>query len=162
MLLMSISAPGMSGTWVIQDKLLCGIIVAAYGNDPYAHMITADKMFQDIHSLQSSRLDRIEIGLALRGDIIRAHYDSIDSENKSSLHSFSETHQNANSISVPTSPQYIQNTGSSVELAPMASPEELTCTFEDETSCKWKEDNAITPYNCLSSLYPPRDSRTNR
>jgi hypothetical protein len=41
-------APGTSGCWVIQDAKLCGMIVAGYETEPFAHMITAEKLVRDI------------------------------------------------------------------------------------------------------------------
>ncbi|KAJ4345243.1 uncharacterized protein N0V89_011373 [Didymosphaeria variabile] len=39
---------GVSGSWVVQGDRLCGVVLAVYGTEPYAHMITIDKVFQDI------------------------------------------------------------------------------------------------------------------
>ncbi|KAF2010599.1 hypothetical protein BU24DRAFT_427715 [Aaosphaeria arxii CBS 175.79] len=42
---------GMSGSWVVRDGQLCGIIYAAYDRSPYLHMLTADQVFGDIESM---------------------------------------------------------------------------------------------------------------
>lgn len=59
----------MSGTWVMQDNCLCGMIVASYENIPYAHMVTADKIFQDIRRLQPAWFESPEILVAGEDDI---------------------------------------------------------------------------------------------
>lgn len=63
----------MSGTWVVQDKLLCGVIVAAYSDDAYAHMITAEKMFQDIREFQPNLLHDLDISVATEDDTRRIY-----------------------------------------------------------------------------------------
>lgn len=46
--------PGMSGSWVIRDGKLCGIIYAAYDRSPYLHMIPAETVFADIKSFMGA------------------------------------------------------------------------------------------------------------
>ncbi|ETS77779.1 hypothetical protein PFICI_09841 [Pestalotiopsis fici W106-1] len=41
-------ASGTSGAWVVRNHELCGMIVASYETEPFAHMITAEKLFSDI------------------------------------------------------------------------------------------------------------------
>ncbi|KAF2437361.1 hypothetical protein P171DRAFT_526928 [Karstenula rhodostoma CBS 690.94] len=55
----------VSGAWVIQDKRLCGIVVAVYEKEPYVHMITIDKMFRDIRGTLIAK----NVTLATREDI---------------------------------------------------------------------------------------------
>jgi hypothetical protein len=58
----------VSGSWVVQENRLCGIVVAVYDTEPYAHMITVDKVFQDIrNALQCS-----SIGVATKDDVAKA------------------------------------------------------------------------------------------
>ncbi|KAI0382649.1 hypothetical protein F5Y04DRAFT_252040 [Hypomontagnella monticulosa] len=39
---------GASGAWVVQDNALCGVIIAAFQDEPFALMLTAEKLFSDI------------------------------------------------------------------------------------------------------------------
>ncbi|KAI1273380.1 hypothetical protein F5Y07DRAFT_376764 [Xylaria sp. FL0933] len=43
-------APGTSGSWVVSDSSLHGVIIASYGQDPIAHMIPVQQLFRDIKS----------------------------------------------------------------------------------------------------------------
>ncbi|KAI0818373.1 hypothetical protein GGR55DRAFT_72851 [Xylaria sp. FL0064] len=43
-------APGTSGSWVVSDSSLHGVIIASYGQDPIAHMIPVRQLFCDIKS----------------------------------------------------------------------------------------------------------------
>lgn len=42
------SAIGVSGCWVVQNGGLCGMIALIYEDEPFAYMITAEKLVQDI------------------------------------------------------------------------------------------------------------------
>ncbi|KAK4184602.1 major facilitator superfamily domain-containing protein [Podospora australis] len=41
-------AVGSSGAWVIRDRVLCGMIIAGYEDEPCAHMIPASRLMSDI------------------------------------------------------------------------------------------------------------------
>ncbi|KAI0856490.1 hypothetical protein F4860DRAFT_401129 [Xylaria cubensis] len=45
---------GLSGTWVVQDHALCGVIIAIYEGEPFALMLTAEKLFSDIKRFSSN------------------------------------------------------------------------------------------------------------
>ncbi|KAK5662699.1 hypothetical protein OQA88_8615 [Cercophora sp. LCS_1] len=40
--------PGSSGAWVVRDNVFCGIIIAGFDHEPYAHMIPAGRLVADI------------------------------------------------------------------------------------------------------------------
>lgn len=42
------AAVGTSGSWVVQDGGLCGMVVACYTDRPFAHILTAEKLISDI------------------------------------------------------------------------------------------------------------------
>ncbi|CAO2647088.1 Nn.00g080100.m01.CDS01 [Neocucurbitaria sp. VM-36] len=42
---------GLSGSWVVRDGKLCGVIYAAYARSPYLHMIPAETVFKDIKTM---------------------------------------------------------------------------------------------------------------
>ncbi|CAJ0553170.1 Ff.00g116820.m01.CDS01 [Fusarium sp. VM40] len=44
-------AQGCSGSWVVRDRQLCGVIIASYEAEPYVHIITACDMLLDISAL---------------------------------------------------------------------------------------------------------------
>jgi hypothetical protein len=52
-------AHGLSGSWVIREGKLCGIIYAAYTLSPYLHMFSAEKMFQDIAEVLQTSIPRV-------------------------------------------------------------------------------------------------------
>ncbi|KAJ4287992.1 hypothetical protein N0V90_012008 [Kalmusia sp. IMI 367209] len=66
-------AKGVSGSWVIQDNYLCGVVIAVYETEPYVHMITTDKMFQDIRDALKCK----DIAVATKNDISQS-YDKTD------------------------------------------------------------------------------------
>ncbi|KAF3771128.1 hypothetical protein M406DRAFT_67459 [Cryphonectria parasitica EP155] len=39
---------GMAGAWVVRGEVLYGILLAVYGNEPYAVMMTVDRLFESI------------------------------------------------------------------------------------------------------------------
>ncbi|KAI0970243.1 hypothetical protein F4678DRAFT_134265 [Xylaria arbuscula] len=43
-------APGTSGSWVVSDGFLQGVIIASYGQEPIAHMIPIQELFRDVKS----------------------------------------------------------------------------------------------------------------
>ena len=49
--LLNYSASGCSGAWVVRDGSLCGYIFAVYEDEPYAHIITSEKLISDIASV---------------------------------------------------------------------------------------------------------------
>ncbi|WQF79432.1 hypothetical protein CDEST_04446 [Colletotrichum destructivum] len=44
------TAPGTSGTWLVRDESLCGMIIARYPGEPLALFITAEDILRDISS----------------------------------------------------------------------------------------------------------------
>jgi len=48
------TALGCSGTWVTRDGVLCGMIIAGYESEPFAHMIPAAQLFADVESSLSA------------------------------------------------------------------------------------------------------------
>lgn len=48
-------AQGCSGAWVVRRGSLYGMIIAGYGNEPYAHMIPAYQLLSDVKSSLSGR-----------------------------------------------------------------------------------------------------------
>ncbi|KAH6962649.1 hypothetical protein BKA56DRAFT_598024 [Ilyonectria sp. MPI-CAGE-AT-0026] len=53
-------APGTSGSWVVRDSFLCGMIVAVSRTEPYALMMTAERLFWNIKSWDRS-IHQIEL-----------------------------------------------------------------------------------------------------
>jgi len=58
----------------VRDGRLCGYILAVYDNEPFAHIVTAEKAFSDIRSLlqqngQNSQILRV----ATRADFEELH-----------------------------------------------------------------------------------------
>ena len=58
----------------MRDGRLCGYILAVYDNEPFAHIVTAEKAFSDIRSLlqqngQNSQILRV----ATRADFEELH-----------------------------------------------------------------------------------------
>ncbi|KAI0437248.1 hypothetical protein F4803DRAFT_539559 [Xylaria telfairii] len=47
------TCPGLSGSWVFHNHALCGIIIAIYDGEPFALMLTAEKLFSDIEKFSS-------------------------------------------------------------------------------------------------------------
>lgn len=52
-------ASGTSGSWVVRESLLCGMIMAVSRTEPYALMMTAERLFRNIKSCDWS-IHRIE------------------------------------------------------------------------------------------------------
>jgi hypothetical protein len=63
------AARGSSGSWVVRDGLLCGCIVAVYDTEPYAHMISADKMLSDIARFYD--VNDSEVRVATEDDVLQ-------------------------------------------------------------------------------------------
>lgn len=40
---------GASGSWVVRKDRLCGVVVARYEDEPFAYMITAESLLNDIN-----------------------------------------------------------------------------------------------------------------
>lgn len=53
-------APGTSGSWVVQNGAMCGMIIAGYDNEPYAHIVTAEHLFSQIYESNSA----VQVGIA--------------------------------------------------------------------------------------------------
>lgn len=53
-------APGTSGSWVVRDSFLCGMIVAVSRTEPHALMMTAERLFCNIKSWDRS-INHIEL-----------------------------------------------------------------------------------------------------
>ncbi|KAH7070517.1 hypothetical protein BKA63DRAFT_78513 [Paraphoma chrysanthemicola] len=53
------SAHGLSGSWVVREGKLCGVIYAAYDLSPYLHMLPAERMFQDIAEVVQTPIVRV-------------------------------------------------------------------------------------------------------
>jgi hypothetical protein len=49
----------MSGSWVVREGKLCGVIYAAYDRSPYLHMLPAERIFQDIAELVKASIVRV-------------------------------------------------------------------------------------------------------
>jgi hypothetical protein len=49
----------LSGSWVVREDRLCGIIYAAYDRSPYLHMLPAESVFQDIAELVKASVVRV-------------------------------------------------------------------------------------------------------
>ena len=43
-------ALGSSGAWVLRGDTFCGMIIAGYENEPFAHMISGKQLASDIES----------------------------------------------------------------------------------------------------------------
>lgn len=54
---------GLSGTWVLGDGRLTGVIIAVYDDEPYAHMLPVSQIFSDIQALLTDGVSVPEIGL---------------------------------------------------------------------------------------------------
>ncbi|KAK4168457.1 hypothetical protein QBC43DRAFT_310263 [Cladorrhinum sp. PSN259] len=75
-------ALGCSGAWVVVNDELCGMIVASYDSEPYAHMVTCEDIVNDIREAHCPRLGRfpnVELPVEKkekggRADLIRVHY----------------------------------------------------------------------------------------
>lgn len=52
-------ASGTSGSWVVRESFLCGMIMAVSRTEPYALMMTAERLFRNIKSCDWS-IHRIE------------------------------------------------------------------------------------------------------
>ncbi|KAF2868492.1 hypothetical protein BDV95DRAFT_609968 [Massariosphaeria phaeospora] len=50
---------GLSGSWVVYHGQLCGVVYAAYSQDPYLHMIPAETVFQDIKDMLATSRVRV-------------------------------------------------------------------------------------------------------
>ena len=48
LLTQSTTAHGSSGAWVVRDRVFCGMIIAGYEQEPYAHMIPARLLMENI------------------------------------------------------------------------------------------------------------------
>ncbi|KAL8375740.1 hypothetical protein RB595_007046 [Gaeumannomyces hyphopodioides] len=51
---------GVSGSWVVQGDRLCGMIAMIYEDEPFAYMITAEKLMSDIKKTLG---DKVEVSL---------------------------------------------------------------------------------------------------
>ncbi|KAK4454885.1 hypothetical protein QBC34DRAFT_391006 [Podospora aff. communis PSN243] len=58
-------ASGVSGSWVVRDGALCGMIAAINEREPFAHMIEAQRLFSDI---KSSSTGAQNVGLSVVDD----------------------------------------------------------------------------------------------
>ncbi|KAF2972793.1 hypothetical protein GQX73_g805 [Xylaria multiplex] len=45
---------GLSGSWIVHDRALCGVIIAIYEGEPFALMLTAEKLLSDIAMFSSN------------------------------------------------------------------------------------------------------------
>ncbi|KAK7180774.1 hypothetical protein PSPO01_13216 [Paraphaeosphaeria sporulosa] len=86
---------GVSGTWVIQENRLCGIVVAVYENEPYAHMITVDRMFQNIRDIVKAK----SVTVATKKDLEGAYKKSERPESKRSVGNAGQSSQPAGDMS---------------------------------------------------------------
>ncbi|KAI3343174.1 hypothetical protein F4824DRAFT_444745 [Ustulina deusta] len=78
-------APGTSGSWVVSDSCLHGIIIASYGQEPIAHMIPTQQLYCDIKSalppILSVRLPPVRDGIKeRRSELARLHWMHWDPE----------------------------------------------------------------------------------
>lgn len=55
-----LTASGTSGSWVVRDETLCGMIIAIHEHEPFAHMVEASQLFSDI---KKSWAEAGEVGL---------------------------------------------------------------------------------------------------
>ncbi|KAI2639523.1 hypothetical protein GGS26DRAFT_272011 [Hypomontagnella submonticulosa] len=55
---------GASGSWVVQGDALCGIIIAAFQEQPFALMLTAEKLFSDIEKF-CSKISSVKVATRL-------------------------------------------------------------------------------------------------
>ncbi|KAL8294397.1 hypothetical protein RB600_000374 [Gaeumannomyces tritici] len=51
------TGPGTSGAWVVQGEVLIGMVVAVYEGEPFAQIITAEKLLSDIRASLSPGTD---------------------------------------------------------------------------------------------------------
>src|SRR4051794_12788976 len=49
----------MSGSWVVRDGKLCGVVYAGYERSPYLHMLPTEEIFQDIAELLEASTVRV-------------------------------------------------------------------------------------------------------
>ncbi|KAM0413588.1 hypothetical protein ACHAPT_013634 [Fusarium lateritium] len=71
-------ATGTSGCWVVQNDGLCGMVVASYEAEPFAHIITAQKLVNDIRKTQSTKALAVpEIRDTEDSDLLESHLPSI-------------------------------------------------------------------------------------
>lgn len=54
----------MSGSWVIRDEKLCGIVYAAYDRSPYLHMLPAENVLKDISEFLKTSSVRVANAVA--------------------------------------------------------------------------------------------------
>ena len=47
----TVVAHGISGSWVVREEKLCGVIYATYDRIPYFHMLPAEQIFENIAEL---------------------------------------------------------------------------------------------------------------
>jgi hypothetical protein len=49
----------LSGSWVVREGKLCGVVYAAYDRSPYLHMLPAEEMFQNIAEFLQASVVRV-------------------------------------------------------------------------------------------------------
>ncbi|KAH6987098.1 hypothetical protein EDB80DRAFT_731349 [Ilyonectria destructans] len=80
-------ARGTSGSWVVRGETLCGMIIAIYDHEPFAQLITAEKLCMDI---KGSYRHLVDVSLPFRADCSRPG-DDIDLTSALDLATYTES-----------------------------------------------------------------------
>lgn len=72
--LLTETAPGTSGSWVVRESFLCGMVMAVSETEPYALIMTAEHLFRNIKSRDKS-IRNIELYAGhITTDLIPSHH----------------------------------------------------------------------------------------
>ncbi|KAH7360029.1 hypothetical protein BKA66DRAFT_218572 [Pyrenochaeta sp. MPI-SDFR-AT-0127] len=81
-ILTNCDAHGMSGSWVVHEGSLCGVVYAAYDRSPYVHMLPADTMFQNIIELLQASVVRVANAQDIRERKVQMELRTLNLEGK--------------------------------------------------------------------------------